>query len=545
MPATVEKAAPLAKPKEGKAMMEFTYKSGARPLDGYTIKRGLGVGGFGEVYYAISDGGKEVALKLIRRYLDVERRGIAQCLNLKHANLLSIFDVRENAAGESWVVMEHLGGDSLRTRLDKADGSLDRHEVLEWLGGIAAAVDYLHDHGIVHRDLKPANIFSEHGVIKVGDYGLSKFITQSRRSGQTESVGTVHYMAPEVSTGNYGRSVDVYAVAIMAYEMITADVPFDGETSAEVLMKHLTAEPDLGRLDKSLKPIFAKAFSKEPGERFATARELRDAVAAGLGLAGAGRVDALPPRQKKKEEGLGRTTPYRERGRFPSPLANTLPPLPGTPQATRRELSNTLWSLFLAGVLSFVMPAIALTYEIVFHNRVPEVTEYFKNHLTLAVMSGTASWGLLVFARWWRFRQTDRAARRLNLLIFGLGLGVLAAGINIWIDHQLPVPLALGQNPFSQEGLKSVIPMVLVYATLFGLSFSLPNWSRLVSPKRAERFSLGWVIWPSCLGMVIAALMQRGPEVLWFGCLLASTAVIVQWVSPFETMKRRRRPAGG
>src|SRR5438105_8909225 len=70
--------------------MRFSYSSGQRPLDGYTIKRGIGRGGFGEVYYGVSDGGKEVALKLIHGNQDVELRGVAQCLNLKNPNLVNL-----------------------------------------------------------------------------------------------------------------------------------------------------------------------------------------------------------------------------------------------------------------------------------------------------------------------------------------------------------------------------------------------------------------------------------------------------------------------
>jgi len=77
----------------------YTYGSGSRPLDGYTIKRAIGRGGFGEVYYATSDSGKEVALKLILRNLEVERRGVMQCMNLKCPNLLAIYDLKENDAG--------------------------------------------------------------------------------------------------------------------------------------------------------------------------------------------------------------------------------------------------------------------------------------------------------------------------------------------------------------------------------------------------------------------------------------------------------------
>ena len=79
--------------------MKFSYPSGSKPLDGYTIKRGIGIGGFGEVYFALSDAGKEVALKKIQRNLDVELRGVRQCLNLKHVNLISLWDIRSSEFG--------------------------------------------------------------------------------------------------------------------------------------------------------------------------------------------------------------------------------------------------------------------------------------------------------------------------------------------------------------------------------------------------------------------------------------------------------------
>ena len=118
--------------------------------------------------------------------------------------------------------------------------------------GICGGVAYLHDHGIVHRDLKPGNIFSDEGTVKIGDYGLAKFISCSRRSGQTESVGTVHYMAPEIANGRYGREIDTYALGIILFEMLTGRVPFEGESVGEVLMKHLTAEPDLERARRAV-----------------------------------------------------------------------------------------------------------------------------------------------------------------------------------------------------------------------------------------------------------------------------------------------------
>ncbi|GEM_PF-7092172 len=100
-------------PEQAARQPRFTYSTGDRPLDGYTIKRGIGSGGFGEVYYATSDGGKEVALKLVQRNLDIELRGVGQCLNLKHANLVVLYDVKQSDVGDNWVVMEYVTGDSL------------------------------------------------------------------------------------------------------------------------------------------------------------------------------------------------------------------------------------------------------------------------------------------------------------------------------------------------------------------------------------------------------------------------------------------------
>jgi hypothetical protein len=256
------------------APMRFSYATGSRPLAGYTIKRGIGRGGFGEVYFAVSDGGKEVALKLIRHNLDVELRGVTHCLNLKHANLIALYDVKQDEHDNSWVVMEYATGESLEEVIRRNPNGLHPEEAFEWMQGIAAGVGYLHDHGIVHRDLKPGNIFRDDGQVKLGDYGLSKFISCSRRSGQTESIGTVHYMAPEVANGRYGKEIDIYALGIILYEMLTGHVPFEGESVGEVLMKHLTAEPTLAEIPEGYRHVIGRALAKDPATRFASVAEM-------------------------------------------------------------------------------------------------------------------------------------------------------------------------------------------------------------------------------------------------------------------------------
>src|SRR5271157_4022922 len=249
------------------AQGRYTFSSGARPLDGFTIKRAIGRGGFGEVYYATSDSGKEVALKLILRNLDVERRGVSQCMNLKCPNLLAIHDLKSNDAGDSFVVMEYVAGPSLASVLKQYPEGLPLHEVRHWLKGLVDGVAYLHDHGIVHRDLKPANLFMEEGMVKIGDYGLAKLITPSQGTDHSESIGTCHYMAPEIGSGKYNKPIDVYAIGVIVYEMLTGRVPFDGETVNEVLMKHLTARPDVSMLPQPYQAIVAKALAKDPNQR--------------------------------------------------------------------------------------------------------------------------------------------------------------------------------------------------------------------------------------------------------------------------------------
>src|SRR5260370_34898100 len=91
-------------------MKRFSYHCGQRPLDGYTVKRGLGRGGFGEVYLAVSDSGKEVALKVLRGDTDAELRGVGHCLNLKHPNLVALYDPRRHAPGDPWTPMGDVAG---------------------------------------------------------------------------------------------------------------------------------------------------------------------------------------------------------------------------------------------------------------------------------------------------------------------------------------------------------------------------------------------------------------------------------------------------
>ena len=180
--------------------------------------------------------------------------------------------------------MEYVSGPSLHELLTAEPNGLGPQKAAFFLDGIARGLSYLHERGIVHRDLKPANIFYDDGYVKIGDYGLSKHISVSAHSGQTVSVGTVHYMAPEIGSGSYSKAIDVYALGVMLYEMITGKLPFTGSSMGEVLMRHLSEAPDISGVAEPFASVIAKALAKNPADRYQDANEMVAAVKASAGM---------------------------------------------------------------------------------------------------------------------------------------------------------------------------------------------------------------------------------------------------------------------
>jgi hypothetical protein len=504
--------------------MRFTYSSGQRPLDGYTVKRGIGRGGFGEVYYGVSDGGKEVALKLVRSNLDVELRGMSQCLNFKHPNLVELYDLRTDARGEHWVVMEYVAGEPLNVILGRHPHGLPAELARQWFLGLAAAIGYLHDHGIVHRDLKPGNVFIENGSVKVGDYGLSKFISGSQRTAQTQSVGTVHYMAPEISTGNYNKQIDIYAAGILLYEMLTGNVPFEGESAGEILMKHLTTPPDLGRVPAEFVPILSKALSKNPAHRHRTMSELAREVAATC------QPESRPP--PRRAVPVAQVLPVQQA----EPAAALPVALPAqTPRDRLAELCGSLaLSVLLAGLFCVLWAAVMRT------NDLQTIGSYF--FLTVA-----GCWAVLVPAKVWTRRVPDSLGRRLVLMSLGLAVGLEA----LWLDgHELHALLAPGAQasaaarpalavPPRQDGWflnrisRPDVPVAACYLSYFGLAFFVLRWWKLAERRRPQRFSLWAVLLAAFWGLVLFALWP-GTQAALGVMTLVMASVIIQLVSPWE-----------
>ena len=482
--------------------MKFTYRSGQRPLDGYTIKRGIGQGGFGEVYFAVSDSGKEVALKLLRGHREIELRGIASCLNLKHPNLVHVYDLRTDALGETWLIMEYILGESMAQVISRHPHGLPLNLAKEWFVNLSRAVGFLHDHGVVHRDLKPANIFIENGTLKVGDYGLCKALGSTHRE-QTRNIGTVHYMAPEISTGNYNKPIDVYSCGVILHEMLTGVVPFDGESDGEILMKHLTAVPDLSRVPEPFRPVIARALDKNPVRRFNSMNEFARAVEAAADTQSGTfsvPVAATPPRGDPSPADVPSTPviarplppPGTVAGAYPAadraasyPIGNADPTSTGLHIGSLRDrlaaLSGSMaWAPFF--VLLGVIP-----YAVVTHTAdVSRLGELFLVTVALA-------WAILIGSSGASYRTADSWGNRLRLG----GLGFLVGGFVYWLDGwQIPRPV--WEAATSQEryllGMFAIpaesVSVALHYLIYFSGILIAGRWWRVAARDRKERFGL-------------------------------------------------------
>jgi eukaryotic-like serine/threonine-protein kinase len=548
--------------------MKFTYSTGQQPLDGYTIKRGIGGGGFGEVYYGLSDGGKEVALKLIRSNVDIELRGMSQCLNFKHPNLVELYDLRTDGDGDHWVVMEYVSGETLHTVLGRHPGGLAPELVRQCFAGLTAAISYLHERGVVHRDLKPGNIFLENGNVKVGDFGLARFISGSQRNALTQSIGTVHYMAPEISTGNYNKQVDIYAAGIILYEMLTGQVPFDGESAGEILMKHLTTPPDLSRVPAEFRRILERALSKDPARRYPSMAEMgREAAALGgvpmaRAMPAAARV-SYPPIQAACSPRANAACSPKLNGAAPGVCVEPIPtvlPVSGGPRAWVSELVGSMsMAAVVILLLCIVWAALLRT------NNLVKIAPCF--FLTLA-----CSWAILVPAKMWTTRVNDSWKRRVVLMCMGVLVGVLA----LWLEGY-DMPLLFGaETPTAApkaakfvaleglakgdaDGVSKVtvrhnwysegllvrgqdVPIAACYLAYFGLAFFLIRWWKMADRRRRHRFSFGSVIGAALGCWILMLFVWPGDEQTRVGLIDPTTAitalvmasVVVQLVSPWE-----------
>jgi formylglycine-generating enzyme required for sulfatase activity/predicted Ser/Thr protein kinase len=262
----------------------------------YQLLEQIGEGGFGVVYRARdAQLEREVALKLLHAHLAsapdfVERfrREAKMAAALHHPNIVTMIDVGEQA-GRYFLVMEYIPGPSLSALL-KEKGALPLSQALAILRPLAQALDYAHAQGIIHRDVKPANILLAEGGKRpvLTDFGLVKSTTEDTSTTTGILLGTVEYMAPEQITGQPPTpAVDLYALGVIAYQMLSGRVPFAGKTPFDIQNGHVNLPPPdpcqlNPDLDERLAQILLRALAKAPSERYPDAASLVQAFEAYL-----------------------------------------------------------------------------------------------------------------------------------------------------------------------------------------------------------------------------------------------------------------------
>jgi predicted Ser/Thr protein kinase len=273
-------------------------------VDGkYEIQRLIGKGGMGAVYAARQlQLNRQVALKLLRPDVTADEAAVARfhreaqaMARIEHPNAVRVYDFGETESGEAFIVMEFVEGVPLRVMLRRAR-ILPVDLVLDIVWQTSLAISAAHAQGIVHRDLKPENLIvrlADDGTLtlKVVDFGVAKLMAGdgAQLTSPSDMIGTPKYMAPEQFTGDDidGR-VDVYALGVITYELLTGRPLFDG-TFAEVVGKHLHMEPpsfeSLGaNLPDGVEVVVRRALAKRPEERQRSATELARQLVRSFGV---------------------------------------------------------------------------------------------------------------------------------------------------------------------------------------------------------------------------------------------------------------------
>ncbi len=265
----------------------------------YHLDSLLGQGGMSSVYKATDPNLKRnVAVKLIHTHLtndpefvrrfEVEASAVAQ---LHHPNIIQVYDF--NRDGDTYyMVLEFVPGESLDRRLRRlaAEGRRMRVEqAARVTAEVADAMDYAHTQGLIHRDIKPANIMiDERGHAVLMDFGLAKIVGATQHTATGAVMGTASYIAPELVRGQSpSPSSDIYALGASLFEMLAGRPPFTGDSAMSVMMKHLSEPtPDLRQIAPQTPPAIAQvaetALAKEPGQRFASARDMLAALEAAM-----------------------------------------------------------------------------------------------------------------------------------------------------------------------------------------------------------------------------------------------------------------------
>ena len=283
-----------------------------------TIERIIGQGGMGVVYLARQQRpSRYVAVKVLlpatamndqmhQHYLARFRREADIIATLDYIHIIPIYEYGEQN-GLAYLVMPYLQGGSLHDTLT-ARGSLSLQETIQYVNQIADGLEYAHTHGVIHRDLKPANfLFHSDRRLLLSDFGIAHIMqTEAVTTGAplTEAgtfPGTPHYMAPEMFLGEQiDHRIDIYALGIIVYQLLSGQPPFNGETPFAIISRHIhDVPPSLHQLNASIPievdVVVQRALAKKRDDRFLSVREFAQALSTAAGFSGGDAVSSDAP----------------------------------------------------------------------------------------------------------------------------------------------------------------------------------------------------------------------------------------------------------
>ncbi|WP_162005598.1 serine/threonine protein kinase [Dictyobacter vulcani] len=323
-------------------------------ISNYHIDRGLAKGGMSEVYLARDLRTQQiVAMKMVRRsageYYERFRREARAMTRLHHPHILSPLDYGEY---EHWAYMvtPYIEYGTLSRRA--AEGPLPIEEAGEILDQIAGALQFAHEKGMLHRDIKASNVLLRDGhYAYLTDFGLVKSIEDNyslTRSGFL--IGTPEYMAPELVEGAASPASDIYALGVLAYQMVTGSVPFRGPNPVTIVMKHMRDTPQPpSQLNPAVTPdverVILQTLAKDPARRFRTPKALANAFHQAY------QVDALP----QPVAGIQSVTPQLPTSINVVPTQQTSTRLPST------GVPRIVW-IIGAALLALIILIVLLTH---------------------------------------------------------------------------------------------------------------------------------------------------------------------------------------
>lgn len=253
----------------------------------YMLVSLLGEGGMADVYLAIDTIlNREVAIKILRGELSKDpvtllrfQREASAVSKLNHPNVVDVYDVGEYE-GKHYIVMEYIRGRTLKQLISQR-GALHKEEAVNIMKQLTSAVEHAHENHIIHRDIKPQNILvKDDGTIKITDFGIALAHDAVQLTQNDAVLGSAHYLAPETTRGEAPTvQVDIYALGIVFYELLTGSVPFKGDNPVQIAMKHLREEiPSVCEfnptLPQAVENIILRATVKNREQRYHSAKEM-------------------------------------------------------------------------------------------------------------------------------------------------------------------------------------------------------------------------------------------------------------------------------